>query len=226
MIGARVIRLDTVASTNDAAAHLAADGEPEGTAIVAAVQFAGRGRHGRSWHAPAGQNICCSVILRPARPVREWPELSWALAAGVACFAREAGAPGAVVKHPNDVLVAGRKLAGLLLESRTGGGGQAALVAGIGINVNPGAEDFPPDLRDSATSLRMLSGRRQDCDGLLARLFPWLELWYALWTREGSEGALGRVEAQALAAPGGLGSCAAPPVAAGCDAGKERRPCC
>jgi BirA family biotin operon repressor/biotin-[acetyl-CoA-carboxylase] ligase len=220
VIGARVVRLDAVASTNDVAARLAADGEPEGTAVVAAEQFAGRGRQGRVWHAPAGRNICCSVILRPARPVREWPGLSWVLAAAVACVAREAGVPGAVVKYPNDVLVAGRKIAGLLLESRTGGGGQAALVAGIGINVNPSVEDFPAELRESATSLAVLAGGQLDCEALLGRLFAQLESWYGLWAREGAAGALRRAEAEGLTTEASLAAPAGLQAPAGCAAGE------
>jgi BirA family biotin operon repressor/biotin-[acetyl-CoA-carboxylase] ligase len=197
VIGSPVVRLGSVASTNDAAARLAADGASEGTAVVAAEQFAGRGRQGRPWHAPAGESICCSVILRPARPVREWPDLSWVLAAGVAAFAREAGAAGAAVKYPNDVVAGGRKLAGVLLESRTGCGGQAALICGIGINVNAGAADFPAELQASATSLRMLVGSRLDTEALLAPLFTQLERWYGLWGREGAAGAAVLLEAEA-----------------------------
>lgn len=195
MIGSRVVRLDSVASTNDVAARLAADGAPEGTAVVAAEQFAGRGRQGRPWHAPAGQCICCSVILRPTRPVREWPDLSWVLAAAVAAFARGAGVADAALKHPNDVVVGGRKLAGLLLESRTGCGGQSALICGLGVNVNADADAFPVELRSSATSLRMLLGGRQDPDALLVPLFAELDRWYGLWEREGAAGAARALEA-------------------------------
>ena len=204
MIGSRVIRLDSVASTNDVAARLAAEGAAEGTAVVAAEQFAGRGRQGRPWHAPAGDGICCSVILRPARPVREWPDLSWVLAAAVAAFARESGVSGAAVKYPNDVLVGGRKLAGLLLESRSGCEGQSALICGIGINANTDEDGFPEQLRSSATSLRMLLGRRQDPDALLAPLFAQLDVWYGLWGREGAAGALGQMEASGLGSAAGL----------------------
>lgn len=204
MIGSRVVRLDAVASTNDVAARLAAEGAAEGTAVIAAEQFAGRGRQGRPWHAPAGDSICCSVILRPARPVREWPDLSWVLAAAVAAFAREAGAAAAVVKYPNDVLAGGRKLAGLLLESRSGCEGQSALICGIGINVNTEANGFPGELRSSATSLRMLAGRRLEAEALLTPLFAQLDLWYGLWGREGAAAALGRLEASGLGAAAGL----------------------
>jgi len=189
VIGARVVRLASVASTNDTAASLAAAGEPEGTVVVADTQEAGRGRQGRPWHSPAGESIYASLILRPARPLREWPDLSWVLAAGVAGFAREAGAAAAAVKYPNDVLVAGRKLAGLLLETRTGVSDAAALIAGVGINVNSRDEDFPPGLRQTATSLYILTGRRGDCGALLGTLCAHLDYWYSLWCREGAAGA-------------------------------------
>jgi BirA family biotin operon repressor/biotin-[acetyl-CoA-carboxylase] ligase len=210
VIGSRVIRLGAVDSTNDAAARLAAEGALEGTAVVAAEQLAGRGRQGRPWHSPVGDNIYCSVILRPPRPVREWPDLSWTLAAGVASCARACGAGGAVVKYPNDVLVEGRKLAGLLLESRTGSGGQAALVAGIGVNVNTGAEAFPAALLSSATSLAILTGQRLDCDAVLGRLFSELDAWYALWVREGAAGALRRLEAEGFGTAAGFAAASVP----------------
>lgn len=194
MIGGRVIRLATVESTNDEAARLAEAGEPEGTVVVADEQRRGRGRQGRPWQSPAGTGICCSVILRPERPVREWPDLSWVLAAAVASFARECGA-AAVVKFPNDVLVGGRKLAGLLLETRTGAGDAKALIAGIGLNVTTGEEQFPAEIRGIATSLALLTGRREDCATLLGPLCAQLEGWYALWSRSGSEAARGAMAA-------------------------------
>jgi BirA family biotin operon repressor/biotin-[acetyl-CoA-carboxylase] ligase len=200
VIGARVVRLGAVGSTNDEAARLAAQGAPAGTAVVAAEQRAGRGRQGRPWHSPAGANLYCSIVLRPRRPLGEWPDLSWVLAAAVAAWAREAGAGGATVKHPNDVLVGGRKLAGLLLESRTGGGEPGALVVGIGVNVNTGLEEFPPELRASATSLALVSGRPLEREALLGRLFAHLDAWYGLWERDGAAGALELLVAQGLGA--------------------------
>jgi BirA family biotin operon repressor/biotin-[acetyl-CoA-carboxylase] ligase len=189
VIGWRVVRLDEVESTNDMAADLADRGEPEGTAVVAETQCRGRGRHGRHWHSPRGMNIYCSFVLRPARPMREWADLSWVLAAGVVETCRDAGAEDASLKHPNDVMVGDKKLAGLLLETRTGPGAPSAVVAGIGLNVNARAGDLPRELHGSASSLAMLTGRDHDLETLLHVLFGHLDRWYAVWAAEGADGA-------------------------------------
>jgi BirA family biotin operon repressor/biotin-[acetyl-CoA-carboxylase] ligase len=198
VIGARVVRYAEIESTNDAAARLAEQGEPEGTVVVAERQLRGRGRQGRPWHSPPGTNLYCSVILRPARPHREWPDLSWTLAAAVAETCREAGAAAVSLKYPNDVVSGGRKLAGLLLETRTGPSATGALIAGIGLNVNSRSEDLPPELRGSATSLAILTGRAHDPAALLERLLARLERWYGAWSRGGAE------EARRLLAESGI----------------------
>jgi BirA family biotin operon repressor/biotin-[acetyl-CoA-carboxylase] ligase len=202
-----VVRLAATASTNDVAAALAAAGWPEGTVVVTGHQRGGRGRQGRPWHSPPGSGLCLSVVLRPARPLREWAELSWVIAAAVAVVARAEGAGDVGLKFPNDVVAAGRKLSGVLLETRTGAGGAAALVAGIGLNVNAAAEDFPAELRAGATSLRIATGRAHALAPLLARLCGELEAWYAAWRAGGAPAALGRLADAGLAvgAAGGGG---------------------
>jgi BirA family biotin operon repressor/biotin-[acetyl-CoA-carboxylase] ligase len=169
-----VIRLGECASTNDVARRLAAAGLPEGTAIIAAVQTRGRGRHGRAWSSPAG-GLWCSILLRPAPP-GPWGPLS--LAAGLAtaeAIERAAGLP-AELQWPNDVLVLGRKVAGVLLE-----GDPEVIIAGIGINANIATADLPAALRARAGSLRELRRHPvvlEDLFGALrARLAHWSERW-------------------------------------------------
>lgn len=141
---------------------LAERGAPHGTIITAAEQSAGRGRQGRTWSAPAGQALLCSLILRD--PPRLLP-----LAAGVA-VAEEVG-PAARVKWPNDVLLDGRKVAGILVEGRPQ---QRWAVLGIGLNVAVRECDLPAELWDQAGSL----GRSpQDIDPTLDRLLERLERW-------------------------------------------------
>ena len=156
------LHLRRIDSTNARARELAAAGAPHGTLVTATEQTAGRGRQGRQWAAPPGRALVLSLVLR------EWGRLL-PLAAGVA-VAEEAG-DEARVKWPNDVLVDGRKVAGILVEGRPTEGW---MVAGIGVNVAVTAEQLPPELRDRAGGL----GRApQDLEPSLASLLRRLERW-------------------------------------------------
>jgi BirA family biotin operon repressor/biotin-[acetyl-CoA-carboxylase] ligase len=139
-------------STNTRARELAAAGAPHGTVVTAAEQSAGRGRQGRTWTAPAGRALLYSAILRPLDPVRH-ATLPLAVPLAV-CEAAEALQPEIEcgVKWPNDVLVAGRqsKLAGVLIEARPRDGWA---VIGIGLNLTISQDEFPEELRHTATSL-------------------------------------------------------------------------
>lgn len=128
-------------STNSRARELAAAGAPHGTLVTASEQSAGRGRQGRSWTAPAGSSLLCSLVVRD--PPRLLP-----LAAGVAVA--EVAGTRAQIKWPNDVLLDGRKVAGILVEGRPQ---ERWAVLGIGLNVALGDEDFPPELRGRAGTL-------------------------------------------------------------------------
>jgi len=155
----RLIVLDEVDSTNDELRRRAAAGAEEGTVVVAGRQSAGRGRRGRAWHSAPGLGLYMSVLLRPGRTMRD--ATRWTVAAALAaCGAcRGNGADAAVVKWPNDVLSDGRKLGGILAETRSSGGRPLDLVLGIGLNVNHRESDFPDDLRGCATSLHLAAGR-------------------------------------------------------------------
>lgn len=182
-----MVRLAATDSTNDVALQCAAEGGAEGTLVVADEQRSGRGRHGRQWHSPAGRNLYCSVILRPTEARRQWPELSWVTAAALAATLRDLGVEGLGIKYPNDVYVGGRKVAGILLETRSGPGAPAAVVAGIGVNVNMDEADFPAELAGAATSLQVVLGRPVDREALLRGLCRSLERHYALWRGSGPE---------------------------------------
>ncbi|HEX7079332.1 MAG TPA: biotin--[acetyl-CoA-carboxylase] ligase [Candidatus Eisenbacteria bacterium] len=168
-LGVPVIRRGIVGSTNDEALLRAAEGAPEGLVVVAEEQTAGRGRLGRSWWDQPGDSLLFSLVLRPAIAPARYPLFGIAMAAAVAEAGEEATGTALDVKWPNDVLWDGRKLCGILAESRAGQAERPALVIGAGINVNQGAEAFPPEIRDRATSLRAAAGgRRVDRDALLA----------------------------------------------------------
>jgi BirA family biotin operon repressor/biotin-[acetyl-CoA-carboxylase] ligase len=149
----RVVCSDVVDSTNAEALRLAATGEPQGLVVVADAQTAGRGRLGRSWWAEPGTALLASWLVRPALSPERRPLLS--LVAGVAA-ARAASVAGGVtvlLKWPNDLLLDGKKLGGILAESDAGG----AVVVGLGVNVRQ--ETFPPELRSTATSIVAGGGR-------------------------------------------------------------------
>ncbi|MEM8557732.1 MAG: biotin--[acetyl-CoA-carboxylase] ligase [Bacteroidota bacterium] len=144
----------TLASTMDEAAAWAADGAPHGALVTAEAQTAGRGRHGRTWHGTPGANLHLTLVLRPRLARRRWGLL--AIAAGLGVLdgtALHLPATGGrlSLKWPNDVLLHRKKLAGVLVETRS----DAALL-GIGVNVNEAA--FPDPLADRATSLRLALG--------------------------------------------------------------------
>jgi BirA family biotin operon repressor/biotin-[acetyl-CoA-carboxylase] ligase len=149
---------------------------PEGALVVAEEQTAGRGRLGRRWFAPAGTSVLCSLQLRPDAPTERLPELTGVAAR--ACAETIAALTGLepALKFPNDVLVGGRKVAGILAEARDG-----RVVLGIGINVNVLADDLPADVDRPATSLLVETGRELDRAELLAELLERLERRYDAW---------------------------------------------
>ena len=128
-------------STNARGRELAAAGAPHGTLVTAGEQSAGRGRQGRTWSAPPGRALLMSLVLR------EWPRL---LPLAAALAVAEVASEATTIKWPNDVLLDGRKVAGILVEGRSQEGW---MVLGIGLNVALSPDDFPPELRDTAATL-------------------------------------------------------------------------
>jgi BirA family biotin operon repressor/biotin-[acetyl-CoA-carboxylase] ligase len=179
-LGPPIVRLGRVESTQAVAFALAADGAADGTVVVAESQEAGRGRRGRVWLDEPGASLLVSVILRPRLEPGRLPGLSLAAAVAVAeALTRTTGLKPRL-KWPNDVLVDGRKIAGILLESRIqaeagGNGASAAIVLGIGVNLLQ--RMFPADLAQRATSVWLASGRPVDRDSLLAALLDALGHW-------------------------------------------------
>jgi BirA family transcriptional regulator, biotin operon repressor / biotin---[acetyl-CoA-carboxylase] ligase len=163
-LGTPRVHYRLVDSTNERARALAQRGAPHGTLVTAREQSSGRGRQGRTWTAPPGRALLCSLVLRD--PPRLLP-----LTAGVAVA--EVVGDSARVKWPNDVLVDGRKVAGILVEGRPQ---EAWAVAGIGLNVAVRESDFPPELRESAGTLGLAP---EDVEPMLARLLAALERWIA-----------------------------------------------
>jgi len=159
LIGRTFICLPQTASTNADAFRQAEQGAVEGTVILADTQSGGKGRMGRVWSSPAGVNLYCSIILRPPIPPYEAPQLTFLSAVAVARTIELVAGLKPEIKWPNDVLIGGKKVAGLLNEMSAETDGINFVILGIGVNLNMTAEQFPPDLRHPATSLLMETGR-------------------------------------------------------------------
>lgn len=181
-LGRRLVELAACESTNDEAARLAAAGAEHGTVVVAGAQRKGRGRLGRSWFSPPGESLYLSCVLRPETAPDALPPVT--LAAGLAVAEAVAAAVPLVRVHwPNDVVVDGRKLAGILTEMTTRGARVEAAVLGIGVNVNVAA--FPADLGRPATSLFIETGRRRELGEVRGEILDQLEIWLERFFAEG-----------------------------------------
>jgi BirA family biotin operon repressor/biotin-[acetyl-CoA-carboxylase] ligase len=176
-LGVPIVRIGETESTNDIARALAACGVPEGAVVVADRQTKGRGRLGRSWVSPPG-GLWCSLLLRPAGSA---PAGLLSLAVGVAAAEAIEAATGVVVdlKWPNDLVIRRQKVGGILIE------GGAALIVGVGINVNVPAGELPQDAPRSAASLHMLAGRTLDGAKVLDALLDRTGRWYGVWRAGG-----------------------------------------
>ena len=173
-LGREHVHLPACGSTNDEAARLASAGAAHGTVVTADEQHAGRGRQGRRWHSPSGENLYLSCILRPNLAPDRAPAITLAAGLGVADAVARAGAQP-VLKWPNDVLVDGRKLAGILTEMSTRGPRVQHIITGIGVNL--GSQSFPADLAERATSLALL-GVSIERERFVAELLASLEHWF------------------------------------------------
>ncbi len=183
----RVHWFEETDSTQQVARELARAGAAEGTIVIAESQTAGRGRLGRQWHSPPGLNLYCSVLLRPALAPGTVPQL--ALVAGVAVAAAVAEATGMqpAIKWPNDVLLGGRKVAGILVEMDSEMERVHHVIVGIGVNLNAPLASFPRDLREKATSLRVATGRRIARAAFTGGLLAALEARYGRFVSAGFE---------------------------------------
>ncbi len=173
-----VVLYDEVDSTNRAASEAAAMGAPEGTVVVAERQTAGKGRKGRSWFSTPRGSIVFSMILRP----KASPESLTTLLGLSAALSIEKNCPGVKVgiKWPNDLYIAGRKVAGILAESRG-----SDVIVGIGIDINDSEDDFPARLRETAISLFMATGNIYDRGKIFSSILEIFESFYSRWEREG-----------------------------------------
>jgi BirA family biotin operon repressor/biotin-[acetyl-CoA-carboxylase] ligase len=172
-LGGQRIDLAECGSTNDEAARLARAGASHGTVVIAASQRAGRGRNGRSWVSPPGAGLYLSAVLRPPLPLADVPPMTLAIGVGLCDAARAAGAH-AVLKWPNDALVGGKKLAGVLVEAQSQGTRLEAVIIGIGVNITG---ELPAEVSDRAITLEQATGAPIDREAFIATLFAHVERW-------------------------------------------------
>ncbi|HLL08245.1 MAG TPA: biotin--[acetyl-CoA-carboxylase] ligase [Nocardioidaceae bacterium] len=180
-----------LASTNAELARLARAGAPQGTVVVAEHQSAGRGRLGRSWDTQPRAGLTFSLLVRPdGVAAGRWPWLPLLAGVAVAETGRREAEVDTALKWPNDVLVGGRKLAGVLLERVEGPAGAAAVV-GIGLNVSARRDELPAE----ATSLALEEGTMLDRSVLLRALLRTFGALYTDWVRTGGDPAHGLADA-------------------------------
>lgn len=180
LFGRYIFFLSSVTSTNDAAMELAQKGLIEGTVIVADTQTHGRGRLRRTWHSPKGVSLYFTVILRPGIKISAAPFITLMAAVAVVQTIREFTSTKAAIKWPNDILVNGRKLGGILTETKICGGYINVATLGIGLNVNLDITVLPVELRRLATSLFYETGEQISRFWLLDKILQSLETWYRI----------------------------------------------
>ncbi len=188
-IGRELFFFDRIGSTNETAYQLALDGAAEGTAVVADFQTGGRGRRGRHWFSPEGVNLYTSLVLRPAVELELAPRLTLvaavALAHTITSLLREVCKKKGEIKWPNDVLVKGRKCAGILTEMRAKGEKIDFVILGVGLNVNMKKADLPGELSNSVTSLSEEANQHFERAVVAAHFYRSMEEWYTKYLREG-----------------------------------------
>lgn len=185
IIGSELVCFHETDSTNTVAFRLAEDGGAEGTVVIAESQKKGKGRLGRHWISPPGVNLYCSIILRPPILPLNASQLTFLSAVAVARAIAKTTTLAPCIKWPNDVLVNGRKVAGLLNEMSAETEKVNFVILGIGVNINMAREDFPADLRHPASSLLLESGKPVSRTAFIRSLLENLEELYELYLAEG-----------------------------------------
>lgn len=177
LIGNKIVVLKEVTSTNDVVAQMAAESD-EGLVVIAEQQTAGRGQYGRRWESAPGKGLWLSVLLRPKIALADSSRTVDLFAASIVATLAEQVGLAASIKPPNDVYVAGRKVAGVLVEMRVEKNGDYAAIVGIGVNVNQTEHDFSAPLRQRAGSLAMSIGRQIDRQAFALVLLQKLDQTY------------------------------------------------
>ena len=174
--GKNVIYYDETDSTNNRAKEAGNNKEPHGTLFVADMQMAGKGRRGRVWKSPSGSSIYMTILLYPDIPPVKAPQLTLIMAIAVAEGIREVTGLETKIKWPNDIVVNGKKICGILTEMGTNGVKINYVLIGVGINVN--LKEFPEEMQDKATSLILEGGHEYDRNQVIAQVMKYFEINY------------------------------------------------
>ncbi|GKU79508.1 biotin--[acetyl-CoA-carboxylase] ligase [Paenibacillus sp. L3-i20] len=183
--GRNIICFEEVKSTQDLARSLAEDGALEGTLVIAEKQNGGRGRMGRGWVSPQGKGIWMSMVMRPSVPIHCAPQLTLLTAVALCRSLKRITNLPIGIKWPNDLLIDGKKISGILLESAAEDERLKYIIAGIGVSVNLLESDYPEELFSRATSLRIAGGQAFNRTAIIAEFLKDWEQLYDLFQQEG-----------------------------------------
>lgn len=185
IIGQEIHYHETVDSTQKIAHRLGLENVPEGTVVIADEQVGGRGRMNRPWHSPKGTGVWMSIILRPNIPLPKAPQLTLLTAVAVVQAIGDCTELEPHIKWPNDILINGKKVTGILTELQAEADQVHSVIIGIGINVNQQESDYPQELQSVATSLSIEKGEFVNRAELIQAIFARIEKLYSLYLEKG-----------------------------------------
>ena len=178
LIGRNIIVIDSTTSTNYEMECMARNAKPEGSVIFAETQTGGRGRMGRKWSSPRRKGLWLSVLLRPPLTADECTQITIAAAVALVISLKNISGVKPEIKWPNDILVNGKKISGILTEMSSEPDHVKYVIVGIGVNVNQSSDDIPANIRSNATSLKMVSGKIIDRSQLATDILHELDNCY------------------------------------------------
>jgi BirA family biotin operon repressor/biotin-[acetyl-CoA-carboxylase] ligase len=183
--GKTIHYFETVESTQNLARAAAEEGAAEGTLFLAEQQVSGRGRMGRNWVSPRGKGVWMSMVMRPSVPIHFAPQLTLLTAVALCRSLKRVTTLPIGIKWPNDLLIGGKKISGILLESAAEDERLRYVIAGIGISVNLEESDYPVELLEKATSLRISAEQKWVREDIIAEFLKEWEQLYFLYQEQG-----------------------------------------
>jgi BirA family transcriptional regulator, biotin operon repressor / biotin---[acetyl-CoA-carboxylase] ligase len=184
-LGQTIYYEESVESTQKIAHRLSYEGYPEGTLVISEEQVAGRGRMTRSWYSPKYTGIWMSLILRPNLPPQKAPQFTLIAAVAISQAIEEISGIEAEIKWPNDILIRGKKVTGILTELQADADKIHSIILGMGVNVNQSSTDFAADIQPIATSIAIEAKKKIPRAQLVRRILEKLEIYYDLYMEEG-----------------------------------------
>ena len=182
MIGKKIVHYKTVGSTNDEARRLIKQGEGEGLVVIADNQTAGKGKPGSRWFSPPG-NLYFSAVVKPYKNPKDLAPVTLLSALAARAMISKVSKLPVVIKWPNDLLIRGKKVGGILTEGLASG----HLIIGLGININNDRRTLPEELKESATSLKIETGRKISLKKCEALLIDFLDVEYRAFLQKNND---------------------------------------